>query len=73
MINFGETLDLVMNLPTNEKEMLIDIVNKRLIDEQRSELADYAAKVRNAYLRSEIKSKPFDDIIKELNETEDGD
>jgi len=38
MISINQTLDTIMQMDFNEREMLVDILQKRQIDERRNEI-----------------------------------
>ena len=59
-------LDVVMQLPPEQREMLIDIVKQREIEAWREEAAQDARASIEAFRRGEIKPEPVEDIIARL-------
>jgi hypothetical protein len=65
-MSFEQLIDLTMELPLNEREMLVDIISKRNILDKRKELAEYYKQVQEDYLNGELKSQSLKEIIEEL-------
>jgi hypothetical protein len=64
--SFGKVLDDVMNLPTEQRRMLIDIVERREIETWREETAREAAEARRAFHAGELNPQTADEIISDL-------
>jgi methyl coenzyme M reductase subunit C len=59
-------LDVVMQLPSEQQDMLIDIVTRRKIEAWREEAARDAKEAIAAVRRGELKPEPVEDIIARL-------
>ena len=66
MTTLNEVLDAVMELPTEQQEMLIQIVHQRMRDNRREEIAQ-ATQISIAEFRSgKLKAKPVAEVISDL-------
>lgn len=63
---FADVLDAVDSLPLDEKELLVDIMRHRLIDERRSEIKTNIEETREAFERGELKPATVDEIMGEI-------
>jgi len=60
-------LEIIETLPEEQRESLIDIVKRRLIEERRDRLAQSIKEARDEYKRGEIKRGTVDDLMHELS------
>jgi hypothetical protein len=65
-ITFQKALEVIESLPEEQRESLIDIVKRRLIEERRERLAQRIGEAREEYKRGQIKKGTVDDLIHEL-------
>jgi hypothetical protein len=65
-ITFQKALEVIESLPEEQRESLIDIVKRRLIEERRERLAQRIGEAREEYNRGEIKKGTVDDLLREL-------
>jgi hypothetical protein len=65
-MTFDKTLDAVMKLDYDSKELLIELVRKRLVEERRKKIAREAAKTRRNFQKGKLKPKTAAQVIKEL-------
>jgi U3 small nucleolar ribonucleoprotein component len=65
-ITFQKALEVIESLPEEQRESLIDIVKRRLIEERRDRLAQRIAEAREEYKRGETKKGTVDDLMGEL-------
>jgi hypothetical protein len=65
-ITFQKALEAIESLPEEQRESLIDIVKRRLIEERRERLAQRIGEAREEYKRGEIKKGTVDDLMREL-------
>jgi hypothetical protein len=66
--SFQELIESVEALPIEDREILMEIVNKRIIEQRREELvADMEASLE-AYKRGDVRSGTVDDLLKDLEE-----
>ena len=66
MIAFDQVLDVVMELPDEQQEMLVDIIQHRRMDTQRKEIAKAAVESLATFHAGELKPQPVEDIIEKL-------
>ncbi len=67
MITLDHALDVVMQLSYKQRQMLIDILSKRQIEERREELAENAREALKSFHAGELKSESADELIKRLH------
>jgi len=65
-ITFQKALEIIESLPEEQRESLIDIVKRRLIEERRDRLAQRIGEAKEEYKRGEIKKGTVDDLMREL-------
>lgn len=66
-ITFQKALEIIESLPEEQRESLIDIVKRRLIEERRDRLAQSIKEARDEYKLGEIKRGTVDDLMHELS------
>ncbi|OGU13034.1 MAG: hypothetical protein A2X61_03465 [Ignavibacteria bacterium GWB2_35_12] len=66
MMSIEQLLDLTMELPLTEREILLDVLTKRNAEEKRNEIAQYYEYAKNEFIQGNLKSQPLPDIINEL-------
>jgi len=64
---FQKALEIIESLPEEQRESLMDIVNRRLIDERRDRLAQSIKEAREEYKRGKIRKGTVDDLMNELS------
>jgi len=69
MITLEQALDTVSQLPPEQQEMLIDIIQNRLIEARRQEMAQDAQAAIAAFHEGRLKPQSAEHIIAELRET----
>ena len=69
MTTLEQALNTVSQLPIEQQEMLIKIMQNRLIENRRQEIAEDAKKAISSFHRGELKSQTADLIIEELQKT----
>ena len=62
----NDALEKVEGLPKAQREPLIDIVRRRLVEERRAEIAQNAIETRKAYLSGKAKRGSLAKLKKEL-------
>ncbi|HEV7643862.1 MAG TPA: hypothetical protein VGO50_07990 [Pyrinomonadaceae bacterium] len=65
-VKFADILEAVEELPTEEKEMLVDIVQHRLIEERRKALKSDIEASRKEFEEGAAKSSSVDEIMQEV-------
>lgn len=63
---FGEVLEAADRLSPEEKEALIEVLQRRLIDERREEIAREIAATRREFQAGECRPTTPDDLMKEI-------
>ena len=64
---FQKALEIVESLPEEQRESLMDIVKRRLIEERRDRLAQSIKEAREEYKRGKIRKGTVDDLMHELS------
>ncbi len=67
-LSFQQILDFVEQLDFEQRESLIDIVKRRLIDLRRDELAISIKESRADYKKGNVKSGSVEDLMKDLEQ-----
>ena len=65
-LRFQDALETVETLPLYQQEDLIEIVQRRLAERKRAELAEQIQLARAEYTRGEIRSGTVADLMKEV-------
>ena len=60
------TLDMAMQLPSEQQEMLLEIVRRRQIEMRRREIAEDAQAAIAAFRAGELQPRSADEVISEL-------
>ena len=68
MANLDEVLDRAMDLPIEQQEMLIQILQRRMIERRRDEIAQDAAFSIAEFRKGRLKAQTADEAIAELRE-----
>ncbi|MGL5873749.1 MAG: hypothetical protein ACRC2R_15525 [Xenococcaceae cyanobacterium] len=69
MTTLEQALDTVSQLPPDRQEMLIEIIQNRLVQTRRQEIAKDAKESIAAFHRGELKPQSLDAIVAKLRET----
>ena len=64
---FQKALEIVESLPEEQRESLMDIVKRRLMEERRDRLAQSIKGAREEYKRGKIRKGTIDDLMNELS------
>ena len=67
-LSFQQILDFVEQLDLDQRESLIDIVKRRLVDMRRDELAMSIKESRADYKKGNVKSGSVEDLMKDLEQ-----
>lgn len=67
MITLDQALDVAMQLEYEQREMLLDILQKRQIEERREEIARHAQEARRAFAAGELKTETAEELINRLH------
>lgn len=64
--NFAELLEAVDNLSREEKETLLEVLQRRQIEQRREEIAAEIAAARQELQAGECRAATADDLMKEI-------
>ena len=64
---FQKALEIVESLPEEQRESLMDILKRRLMEERRDRLAQNIKEAREEYKRGKIRKGTVDDLMNELS------
>ena len=67
MPTFDQVLDEVMKLDFESREMLIEIIRNRQIENRRDEIARNIRKNRSDFVKGKLKPMTADELIKKLD------
>lgn len=62
-ITFQEAMDAVESLPSEQREDLLDIIRRRLVDSRREAMAQVIREAREDYARGRVKRGTVDDLL----------
>lgn len=65
---FDKALEIIESFPEEQRESMIGIVKRRLIEEKRERLAQTVKEAREEYARGEAKRGTVDDLIREITQ-----
>ena len=65
---FDEALEMVDSLNIDEREQLLEILQKRLIDDKRENLAKKIREAKQEYQKGEFKTGTVEDLMNEITE-----
>ncbi|MBI4746579.1 MAG: hypothetical protein HY786_08600 [Deltaproteobacteria bacterium] len=66
-ITFDEALELVESLPEEQRETLVEIIKRRLIEERKNKLARSIKKGREEFASGKIRKGNLEDLMRELS------
>ena len=70
-MTFDELLDTIDQLPIDQQETLVDVVQNRLIALRRKQIAAHAAEARTLYLAGKLPVGSVEDLLADLNHTDE--
>lgn len=66
-VTLDQAIDTVLQLPFEQREMLVDILRNRQIEARRQEIAADARKSITAFREGKLKAQSVEDIIADLH------
>ncbi|MGB7544483.1 MAG: hypothetical protein WBL92_02665 [Methanothrix sp.] len=66
--SFQELIESVEALPLDDQEILMDIINRRIIEQRRDELVADMEESMQAYRKGEVRIGTVDDLLRDLDE-----
>jgi len=67
MVTLDYALDMVMQLPYQQKQTLLEVLWRRQIEERRAEIADNARQAIQAFQAEELRAESVEDVIVRLH------
>lgn len=68
MVTINEVLEETEHLDVDDREYLLNILSKRLIELKRAQISKRAKEAVDAYKKGTVKSGKFNDLWKDLND-----
>ncbi len=65
-LSFGEVLETVEQLPLEDRETLIDIVRRRIVEQRRAELAKDIREAQEEFKAGKVRPVTPDELMKEI-------
>ena len=66
--SFQDLIDAVESLPLDDQSMLVELINKRIIEKRRSELVTEVQEARKAFENGEVRRGTALDLMKDLKD-----
>ena len=66
-LSFQELIESVEALPLDDQQILMDIINRRIIEQRRDELVADMEESLEAYRKGEVRIGTVDDLLRDLN------
>ena len=66
--NFQQLIESVEALPIDDQEILVEIINKRIIEQRREELVADMEESLEDYRRGDVRIGTVDDLLRDLEE-----
>ena len=70
MPTFDELLDTIEQMPIEQQETLVDVLQKRLLELRRQQIAQNAVEARQLYKMGKLPHGTVDDLLLDLDEKE---
>ena len=71
-LSFQDLIDAVESMPQDDQSLLVELINKRIIEKRRARLVAEARGARSAFKRGEVKRGTFEDLMKDLKDARRG-
>ena len=66
-LSFDELLDTIDQLPIDQQETLVEVIQRRLIDLRRQEIAKHAAEARKLYSAGKLPKGTVEELMADLD------
>ena len=63
---FNEVIEIIESLPEEQRESLVEIIKRRLLEKRRDRLARSIKKAREEYAQGKVKRGTVDELMREL-------
>jgi hypothetical protein len=70
-LTFDELLDSIDQLPIDQQETLVEVIQRRLIDLRRQEIAKHAADARKLYFAGQLPHGTVEDLMADLDKEDE--
>ena len=67
-LSFQDLIEAVESMPLDDQSMLVEIINKRILEKRRIDLIAEVEESREAFKRGEFKRGTIEDLLKDLRE-----
>jgi hypothetical protein len=67
-LSFQDLVEAVESMPLDDQSMLIELINKRILEKRRADLIAEVKEARDAFKRGEVKRGTIEDLLKDLKE-----
>jgi hypothetical protein len=67
-LSFQDLIEAVESMPLDDQSMLVELINKRIIEKRRVALVDEVQEARRAFKRGEVKRGTLEDLMKDLKD-----
>jgi hypothetical protein len=65
-LSFQDLIDAVESLPLDDQSMLVELINKRIMEKRRAELVAEVGEAREAFRKGEVERGTVDDLMNDL-------
>jgi len=66
-LSFQDLIAAIESLPLDDQSILVEIINKRIIEKRRAELVAEVKEAREAFRRGEVKRGTVKDLMKDMD------
>ena len=67
-LSFQDLIEAVESMPLEDQSMLVELINKRIIEKRRAELVAEVQEAKSTFTRGEVKRGTFEDLMKDLKD-----
>ena len=67
-LSFQDLIDAVESLSLDDQSLLVEIVNKRIIEKRRAEIVAYVEEARDAFRRGDVRRGTVEDLLRDLED-----
>jgi hypothetical protein len=67
-MSFQDLIDAVESLPLDDQSMLVELINKRIMEKRRGELVSDVVEARDAFRKGDVKRGTVEELMKDLKE-----
>jgi hypothetical protein len=70
-LTFDELLDTIDQLPIDQQETLVEVIQRRLIDLRRQEIAKHASEAHTLYSTGKLPHGTVDDLLADMDKEDE--